>query len=74
MRILFVCLDKIKKKITHIYNDHVGGDMTIGEFKYFCSKSWLKKHGFLVIDLSSVKYNGKYRRGFQEFYYPDSEV
>ena len=48
--------------------------MTIGEFKDFCSKSWLKKHGFLVIDLSSEKYNGKYRRGFQEFYYPDSEV
>ena len=43
----FICMFRQdKKNITHIYNDHVGGDMTIGEFKDFCSKCWLKKTRF----------------------------
>ena len=43
------------KNINHIYNDHVGDDMTKEEFRRFCKKCWEKPHGFAVIDLTSKK-------------------
>jgi len=69
----FICLFKQDlKNITHIYNDHVSNDMDFSEFKSLCSKCWEEKHGFLVIDLSSEKCNGKFRKGFNHFYIPNT--
>jgi energy-coupling factor transporter ATP-binding protein EcfA2 len=69
----FICLFKQDlKNITHIYNDHVSNDMDFSEFKSLCSKCWEDKHSFLVIDLSSEKCNGKFRKGFTQFYIPNS--
>ena len=36
-----------------------------------CKTAWAKPHGFLVIDLSNNKHNGKYRCGFDLFYIPE---
>ena len=58
------------KNLNHIYSDHVSQDMTKDEFKKLCKKAWEKPHGFIIIDLSSKKYNGKYRSGFDTFYIP----
>ena len=58
------------KNINHIYNDHVSQDMLKDEFKKLCKTSWDKPHGFVVIDLTSKKFNGKYRDGFDTFYFP----
>ena len=65
----FICLfPQDLKNINHIYNDHVGDDMTREEFRKFCKKCWEKPHGFAVIDLTSKKDSGKYRSGFDNFF------
>ena len=66
----FICLfPQDLKNINHIYNDHVGDDMTKKEFRKFCKKCWEKPYGFAVIDLTSKKETGKYRSGFDNFFY-----
>ena len=66
----FICLfpQDFKKNINHIYNDHVGEDMSKEEFRKFCDECWKKPHGFAVIDLTSKKDAGKYRGGFDNFF------
>ena len=56
------------KNLNHIFEDHVGSDMTKEEFRHLCKTAWEKQHGFVIIDLSSKKHNGKYRSGLDEFY------
>lgn len=53
------------KSINHFYNDHVLTDMPKDEFKKLCKTVGEQPHGFVVIDLTSKKHNGKYRSGFQ---------
>ena len=65
---LFVFSHKILEILNHIYNDHVGDDMTKAEFRKFCRKCLEKPHGFAVIDLTSKKDAGKYRDGFDNFF------
>ena len=65
----FICLfPQDLKNINHIYNDHVGDDMTKEEFRKFCKKYWEKPYGFAVIDLTSKKDAGKYRSGHDNFF------
>ena len=60
------------KNPNHIFDDHVGSDMTKEEFRQLCKTAWEKHHGFVIIDLSSKKHDGKYRSGFHEFYISNS--
>ena len=63
----FICLfPQDRKNINHIYNDHVGDDMLKDEFRK-CQKSREKPHGFAIIDLTSKKHDGKYRKVFDNF-------
>ena len=65
----FICLfPQDLKNVNHIYNDHVSSDMKKEEFRELCNKVWEKPHGFVVIDLTSKKHNGKYRSGLDTFY------
>ena len=67
----FICLfPQDLKNINHIYNDHVSSDMSKDEFKSLCKNAWEQLHGFVVIDLTSKKHNGKYRSGLDEFFIP----
>jgi len=67
----FICLFRQDlKNVNHIYNDHVGCDMSKDEFRKFCKTVWEKPHGLVVIDLSSKRNGGKYRRGLDDFYIP----
>ena len=59
------------KNLNHIFDDHVGSDMTKKEFRQLCRAAWEKQHGFVIIDLSSKKHDGKYRSGLDEFYMPN---
>ena len=34
-----------------------------------CKTAWEKQHGFVIIDLSSKKHDGKYRSGLDDFTY-----
>lgn len=67
----FICLfPQDLKNINHIYNDHVSIDMTKDEFRSLCKQCWSKPYGFVVIDLSSDKNNGKYRYKLDTFFIP----
>ena len=59
------------KNLNRIFDDHVVSDMTKDEFRQLCKTVWKKQHGFVIIDLSSKKNNGKYRSGLDEFYIPN---
>ena len=64
----FICLFRQDlKNLNYIFDDHVGSDMTKEEFRQLCKTAWEKQHGFVVIDLSSKKHDGKYRSGLDEF-------
>jgi len=69
----FICLfPQDLKNINHIYNDHVSTDMPKEEFRKLCETAWRRPHGFLVIDQTSKRNNGKYRCGFDTFYIPST--
>lgn len=57
------------KNLNHIHADHCT-DIDINEFKEFCQTIWSNRYDFVTIDLSSSKYNGKYRKNLDEFYFP----
>ena len=59
------------KNLNHIFDDHVGSDITKHEFRQLCKTAWEKLHGFEIIDLSSKKHDGKYRSGLGEFCIPN---
>ena len=65
----FICLfQQDQKNINHIYNDHVSCDMSKEVFRDLCNITWKYPHGFVIIDLSSKKNEGKYRKGLDDFY------
>ena len=71
----FLCFFKQDtKNLNHIYNDHVSTDMSIEEFKRVCKKCWEQPYGFIIIDNSSDKYNGKYRYKLDTFYFPEETI
>ena len=43
--------------------------MTKEEFRQLCKTAWEKQHGFVIIDLSSKKHDGKYKSGLTSFTY-----
>lgn len=51
--------------LRHVYDEHVGTDMTFQDFKKFCALCWKEDFGFVVID-KTLKM-GRYRKGFDEF-------
>ena len=58
----FICLFRQDlKNLNHIFDDHVGSDMTKEESRQLCKTAWEKQHGFVIIDLSSKKNKSKYR-------------
>src|SRR6218665_747630 len=69
----FICLfPQDLKNINHIYNDHVGTDMPTEEFRKLCETAWRRPRGFLVINQTSKRNNGKYICGFDTFYIPST--
>ena len=66
----FICLFlQDLKNVNHIFDDHVGSDMTKEEFRQLCKTVSEKQQGLLIIDLSSKKHKGKFRSGLMSFTY-----
>ena len=58
------------KNVTHIHADHCT-DLDLKEFKHFCQTVWNEeRYNFVTIDLSSTKFDGKYRKNLDTFYFP----
>ena len=50
----FICLfAQDLKNLNHIFDDHVGSDMTKEKFRQLCKAAWEKQHGFVIIDVRS---------------------
>ena len=63
------------KNLHHIYADHCDRDMSLVEFKRFCQAVWSSgPHHFVTIDLTSNKWNGKYRKNLDCFYIPNDQA
>ena len=46
--------------------------MTLKEFKYLTSTCWNKNYQALTIDMTRRKYTGRYRKGLNSIFIPDS--
>ena len=55
--------------LKHIYQDHVGTDMTFEQFKSICSICWKDPYDFLSIFKDFKMNDGRYRKGFDEFFH-----
>ena len=53
--------------LKHIYNDHVGADITFDQFKNMCAMCWSNNYEFLVINKECDINNGRYRKGFDHY-------
>ena len=52
----FICpFPQDLKALNHLFDDHVGSDMTKEEFRQLYKTVWEKQHRFEIIDLSSKK-------------------
>ena len=64
---LFILFPQDSITLDHFYRDHCT-DINKKEFKYLCNKTWNEPYNFVTVDLSSNKYNGRYRRNLNDFY------
>ena len=53
--------------LRRVYNDHVNTHMTFESFNDLCARCWRRRYDLVVIDKDSSMYEGRYRRGFNEF-------
>lgn len=54
--------------LKHVFDEHVGADMTFNQFKDTCATCWNKsKHGFVVISKDDELNNGRYRCGLDTY-------
>ena len=71
----FICLfPQEVKKLNHIFEDHMGSDMTKEEFRKLCMTDWEKQHGFVIIDLSSKNTTVNIEVALDEFYIPNIKL
>ena len=64
---LFILFPQDNITLDHFYRDHCS-DIDKKEFKYLCNETWNEPYNFVTVDLSSNKYNGRYRRNLNDFY------
>ena len=55
-----ILFNQTLKDIEHIYRDVSGYDMSYGEFKELCRKSWEDDYNYLCIDRSKKRDQGRY--------------
>ena len=66
----FICLfPHDLKNLNHIFDDHVGSDLTMEEFRQLCKTAWEKQHLFVIIDLSNKNTTVSIEVGLMSFTY-----
>lgn len=53
--------------LKHVYDEHVGSDMSWAQFREMCSAVWSKPFSYLVINKDCEKNKGCYRMAFDTF-------
>lgn len=63
---LIVLFKQDDLNLKHVYDEHVGTDMSFERFRSVCTECWKDKHGFLVISKDDDHF-GRYRKGFDRY-------
>jgi hypothetical protein len=63
----FILFPQDHSNLGYFYRDHCI-DLKKEDFYDLCNKSWYEKFGFVTIDLTSDRNNGKYRKMLNNFY------
>jgi hypothetical protein len=64
----FLCIFRQDNtNLRHIYGEFVGGDFSFDDFSSICSDCWNQEYGFITIDLTRKKNDGKYRKKIKDF-------
>lgn len=66
---LFIIFEQDGKNKNHIYQDHCT-DISKNDFDLLCKTAWNEKYGYVVVDLTKSKLEGKYRKGFNDYFFP----
>ena len=53
--------------LKHVYQDHVGTDMTFNQFHELCSECWKAKYGFITICKDFDIDKGRYRQDLDKY-------
>ena len=53
--------------LNHVYQDHIGADMTFDQFRVLCGKCWNNKHGFVTICKDFDLDKGRYRMDLDKY-------
>jgi hypothetical protein len=53
--------------LRHVYDEHVGSDMSWSQFREMCGQVWDIPFNYLVINKDCNKKSGCYRKGFDTF-------
>lgn len=64
---LFILFPQDIRTLDYFYRDHCT-DIKKEKFINFCNDAWDLEHGFVTIDLTRKKNNGKYRKMLEYFY------
>lgn len=67
---MFILFRQDDKTLKYFYETHISGDMEFAEFKKFCDVAWMKKHGFVVINIWDDAYCGRYWANYKSIYIP----
>lgn len=64
---LIVIFKQDDVNLRHVYDEHVGADMSWMQFRDMCSKIWSEPYSYLVINKDCEKNKGCYRMRFDTF-------
>lgn len=66
---IFFLFQQDSISVNNFYRDHCS-EISKDDFNHLCQSAWNEKYGFITIDLTKSKYEGKYRKGLNTFYFP----
>lgn len=66
---LIILFKQDELNLKHVYDEHVGTDMTFVRFKEFCAECWNRegRHSFITISKDDELNSGRYRCGLDVF-------
>lgn len=64
---LIILFKQDEVNLRHVYDEHVGTDMSWSQFREICAKVWSIPFNYLVINKDCARNSGCYRMGFDTF-------
>lgn len=68
---IFILFSQDKYTTKSFYDKHVSSDMKLEEFNNFCDKAWIRKHGYVVINIWESAECGRYLINYTQIYIPE---